>query len=106
MYLAFDTININGLVQNLKAFLDKVECRMTRLLLINTTTNVRFRDISGDNLKTNVGSPQGDLTSVIIFNINLENSLRSLKEEINKRKRDIEPDLTWNTIISERINIH
>ena len=62
---------------------------MALLLLSNTTSNIQIGDISGNNVKTNVGSPQGDAISGIFFNIALGNSLRSLKEEMNKRKPDV-----------------
>ena len=62
---------------------------MALLLLSNTTSNIQIGDISGNNVKTNVRSPQGDAISGIFFNIALGNSLRSIKEEMNKRKPDV-----------------
>lgn len=54
---------------------------MARLLLSNTSINMKFGDISRDDIKTNVGSPQSDGT---FFNIALEKSLKSFREEMNK----------------------
>ena len=59
---------------------------MARLLLSNTSINTKFGDISRDYVKTNVASPQSDGT---FFNIALEKSLKSFREEMNKRKPDI-----------------
>lgn len=77
-------------MQELETFSNVDECRIERLLLSNTTINIQFKDISRDDVKTNVGLPQGDATSVTFFNIAFENSLRSLREAMNKRKPDIE----------------
>ena len=85
MCLAFDAFNRNDLMQELKTFLDEDKCRIPRLLLSDMTINIQFRDISGYDVKTNVGSPQGDAISGTFFNVALEN-----REEMNERKSDIE----------------
>lgn len=69
MSSAFDTINRNELMTELKTFLDEDECRMSRLLLSNTSINVQFADSPPEDISTNVGSPQGDAISGTFFNI-------------------------------------
>ena len=76
MSSAFETITRNGLIQELENFFDKGECRNG-----TTSINMKFGDISRDDIKTNVGSPQSDGT---FFNIALEKSLKSFREEMNK----------------------
>lgn len=59
---AFDIINRNDLMQELETFYDENECRTARLLLNNTTINIQFGDISGNDVKTSV-----DLRKVMQF---------------------------------------
>ena len=74
----------------MQILLNEDEYRMTRLLISDTSINIQFGDVSGEDIKTNVGSPQGDAISGTFFNIALENSLRSLREEMNRRNPEIE----------------
>ena len=46
-------------------------------------------DIEPTTLNANIGSPQGDGLSGVLFNIYFENSLRKLREELDK----ISPEL-------------
>lgn len=59
-------------MQELETFSEEEECRMARPLLSNTAVNIQFGDISGDDVKTNAGSPQGDAISGT-FKITLQN---------------------------------
>ena len=55
-------------------------------------------DIEPTTLNANIGSPQGDGLSGILFNIYFENSLRKLREGLDK----ISPELP--TTITTKIN--
>ena len=54
--------------------------------------------IEPTTLNTNIGSPQGDGLSGVLFNIYFENSLRKLREGLDK----ISPELP--TTITTKIN--
>ena len=67
MSTAFHTINRNNLIQELGTFSDEDECRTTQVLLSNTTISMQIGDISGNDVNTNIGSPQGDASSGTFF---------------------------------------
>ena len=86
---AFDTaIARSKLLEILNTFLDLIlnedEMRIIRLLLTNTTMQLR----TNNDVKifiSNIGSPQGDSISGVLFNIYFEASLRKVCEKIDAR---------------------
>ena len=66
------------------------ECRTIRTLLSNTSINIQFADYKGEEIETNIGSPQGDAISGTFFNKTFEESLRNLREKMNKIRPEIE----------------
>ena len=70
--------------------MDENECYIIRTLLSNTTINIQFEDCKGEEIETNIGSPQGDAISRTFFNIAFEKSLRNLWEKMNKIRPEIE----------------
>jgi hypothetical protein len=56
---------------------------MIRMLLSNTTLEVRMKDATTQPFASNVGSPQGDAISGILFNIYLEDALRRVRGKLN-----------------------
>ena len=65
------------------------ELQMVKFLLKDTKLQIKMSGIEPTTLNTNIGSPQGDGLSGVLFNIYLENSLRKLREELDK----ISPEL-------------
>ena len=47
--------------------LNEDESRMSRVLLSNTPFSIKFGEHERENVKTNIGSPQGDGISGIFF---------------------------------------
>ena len=90
MSSAFDTINRQKLMNELSTFIDEDECRIIRTLLSNTTINIQLEDCKGEEISTNIGSPQGDGISGTFFNIAFEKSLRNLRERMNTLRPEIE----------------
>ena len=86
MSSAFDTIIREELINIPENILHEDEVRMVRLLLSNTTLEIR---IETEEFVSNIGSPQGDGISGILFNIYLE-SLRRMRSEVNSRDVRIE----------------
>ena len=62
---------------------------MVKFLLKDTKWQIKMSDIEPTTLNANIGSPQGDGLSGVLFNIYFENSLRKLREELDK----ISPEL-------------
>ena len=88
MSSAFDTIKREKLIQIYSSFLNADELRMMRLLLANTTLEVRVEDTITEPFESNIGSPQGDGLSGTSFNVYFEYSLRKVREMLNQNSRD------------------
>ena len=59
MSSAFNTMNRQKLINELNTFLDEDEHCIIRTLLSNTTINIQFEDCKGEEIETNIASPQG-----------------------------------------------
>ena len=81
MSAAFDTIKRAELLEILSTIIDDDEVRMIRLLLSNTTLDIKMNGVDTSKFQSNIGSPQGDGISGILFNIYLEHSLRILRRQ-------------------------
>ena len=90
MSSAFDTIIREELVKILEQILHEDEMRMCRLLLSQTTLDVKINDVETEKFESNIGSPQGDGISGIFFNIYLEESLRRTRFEAKGKDPTIE----------------
>ena len=87
MSSAFDTIQRKPLMNVLETILNEDEQRMSRILLSKTSISIKFGKHRRENVKTNIGSPQGDGISGIFFNIALENALRTLRVDLNEKNQ-------------------
>ena len=77
---AFDTIDRHLLLQILSSFIEEDELRMIRYLLSNTDLRLKQNKIMTSNkFLSNIGTPQGDSLSPVLFIIYLEYALRSLR---------------------------
>ena len=86
---AFDTIIREKLVVILETILHKDELQMVKFLLRDTKLQIKMSDTEPTTFNANIGSPQGDGLSGVLFHIYFENSLRKLREEFDK----ISPEL-------------
>ena len=80
MSRAFDTIDRGKLIGILKT-IPNITCdeiRLITVLLANTTLQVQFNGILTSPFSSNIGSPQGDALSPILFAIYLEAAIRAL----------------------------
>ena len=83
MTAAFDTIKLAELLEILKTFIHDDEVRMIQLLLSNTTLDIKMNGVETKKFESNIGSPQGDGVSGVLFNIYLENTLRELRGKLD-----------------------
>ena len=83
MTSAFDTIRRDDLINILETIIGEDKVRFARLLLSNTTLDVKMNGVKTENFQINIGSPQGDGISGILFNIYLEDNLRRTRKEID-----------------------
>eukprot|EP00795_Rhopilema_esculentum_P006065 gene6065-11437_t len=85
MSSAFDAIKRHDLIDVLQTFLNEGECRMTRLLLSNTTINIQLGNNKNNDIGTNVGSTQGDAISA---EFDLKVNEEKTEETTITRRRD------------------
>ena len=76
MSRAFDTVNRKLLMEDLRAILDPDELHIAKLLLEDVSLIVRCGSSYGEEFKTNIGTPQGDCASPILFTLYLANALQ------------------------------
>jgi hypothetical protein len=83
MSRAFDTIQRGTLIQHLKCILEPDELHLVSLLIKDVTLQVKCDNHTGRVFTTNIGSPQGDCASPILFIYILSVALKKSKELIN-----------------------
>ena len=75
------------LMEDLKEVLDDDELHMFYLLLKDVEIQVRVNSETGETIKTNIGSPQGDCASAILFTFYLAKSLIE-DREVDEREHN------------------
>ena len=90
MSAAYDTIHRHKVIKELEGILDEDELRMAQLLISNTSIIIQTGNIQSEEVKTNIGSPQGDALSGTFFNVMFEASLRKVRAKVNDTQPMIE----------------
>ncbi|GFS17489.1 reverse transcriptase [Elysia marginata] len=91
MSSAFDTIDRHLLLNILKNISREDEKRIIRYLLSNTELSIKLKGSSKtESFKSNIGTPQGDSLSPVLFIVCLEHALKNI--------RRIETLYTQNTL--------
>ena len=80
MSRAFDTVNRKTLMEDLREILESDELHIAKLLLEDVSLMVRCGTSYGETFKTNIGTPQGDCLSPILFTLYLANALKEDNE--------------------------
>ncbi|KAG6623819.1 putative EndonucleaseReverse transcriptase [Phytophthora cinnamomi] len=83
MSRAFDTIDRAKLMDVLRSFLDDDEVRLIQLLLPDTTLSLRSGSTTLNPFTSNLGTPQGDSLSPVLFIVYLEAVLRDLADSLD-----------------------
>ena len=87
MTAAFDTIDRQKLLDITERLVDEDENRLIRYLLSDTTMELKTQDTNlTEKFSTNIGTPQGDGLSPILFIIYLENALKDVRKEIQTKE--------------------
>lgn len=80
MSAAFDTIDRNKLLEILENLVADDELRIIRYLLSETTINIKINGNETDRpFNSNIGTPQGDSLSPVLFIIYLEHALKEVR---------------------------
>ncbi|POM67071.1 RxLR effector candidate protein [Phytophthora palmivora] len=83
MSRSFDTIDRAKCMDVLRSFLDKDEVRLMQLLLADTTLSLRSGSTTLNPFTSNLGTPQGDSLSPVLFIVYLEAALRDLSDSLD-----------------------
>ncbi|GFN94758.1 very-long-chain enoyl-coa reductase [Plakobranchus ocellatus] len=96
MSAAFDTINRTKLLEILGDIIDEDELRIIRFLLSETTIDVK---INGANdpmpFTTNIGTPQRDSLSPVLFIVYLEHALRDIRPVQNDKQEPVPVEIIY-----------
>ena len=91
---AFDKINRRHLLGIVKSIVDEDEHRLIQFLLSGTVIDTR---IDGNSTSTpftgNVGTPQGDSLSPVLFTIYLEHALKEVRPTLSRPTSSFEAEI-------------
>ena len=87
MPYAFDTIQIDQLIDIVKEILNEDEIGTLKVILAETTLEVKVENAQTTTFESNIGSPQGDSISGMLFTIYVNDALQKLRKEIRKNIR-------------------
>ena len=91
MSAAFDTINREILLSILAEIVEEDELRLIQFLLSNTQINTRINKAdTRAPFTSNVGTPQGDGLSPVLFTVYLEHALKNARDIIGQPKTRLE----------------
>ena len=86
MSKAFDNVNRSFLWNDLNSILEPDEIHILKVLVCNATLSVRNGDTIGNKFKTDIGVPQGDCLSTILFTLYLPRALKSPNRQNHESK--------------------
>ena len=100
MSAAFDTIDRNQLLNIIATIVNEDELRIIRFLLSNTKIKTRINGATKTNtFISNVGTPQGDSLSPVLFIVYLEHALKevrtTLPRPIVKYEKEIPNEIAY-----------
>lgn len=89
MSRAFDTIDRSKLMEHTRDLFGEDEWRMTLKLLAHTNLEVRLEQSTSRKFHSNIGTPQGDTLSPILFTVYLEFAMRELSNRLTRPAVDM-----------------
>ena len=81
MSKAFDRVRRGLIMEDLKTILQDDELHLIKILMENVRLAVRVGKVTGEHFKTNIGVPQGDCLSPILFTLYLAKALSTEKDD-------------------------
>ena len=109
MSKAFDSVNREVLLEDLKEIIDEDELHMLKVLITGTTLRIRNGKTLGEMFKTNVGVPQGDCLSPILFTLYLANALADkgkVKQNTHKDHNYAKENTVSENVLDAHIQDH
>ena len=110
MSAAFDTIDRATLLNIFETIIEEDELRLVRFLLSNTCLNIRIGGTKEEKKFTsNIGTPQGDSLSPILFVVYLENALKEVRLILPESEKTLPNEIAYaddvDFIARERIDV-
>ena len=106
MSKAFDTVKRATLMEDLKEILDQDEYHMMYILIKDVEYQVRCVYQLSEPIKTNVGTPQGDCLSAILFTLYLVNALIPEKTNHLEDHQYSRPNIPSEELLSSELQDH
>ena len=105
MSSAFDTIDRQTLLDILREIIEEAELRIIRYLLSNTIINTKINGATKEKpFESNIGSPQGDSLSPVLFSIYLENVLKEVRTILPRPTSDFEKTLPTEIVYADNVD--
>ena len=105
MSSAFDTIDRQTLLDILREIVEEDELRIIRFLLSDTIINTRINAATKEKpFESNIGSPQGDSLSPVLFSIYLENALKEVRTILPRPTSDFEKTLPTEIVNADDVD--
>ena len=96
MSSAFDTIHRDKLLKIVENILNEDELRILRVLLADTTLEIKIQNAEACPFTSNIGSPQGDSISGPLFTIYLNHALQQIRNKMQEEPIDVRNiNLQW-----------
>ena len=93
---AVDTINRKKLIEILSTTIPESELKIIELLLTNTTLVIRYNKNTCKSFTTNIGCPQGDALTPVLFTVYLEACIKEI--------RTTYPENSYELIYADEVN--
>ena len=97
MSSAFDTIHRYKVLEIAERILDEDGVRILRILISNTSIEIKVKGAKTKPVKTNIGAPQGDSYSGPLFTIYFENALQEVRRavELDLEKMEMPEEMIY-----------
>ena len=96
MSAAFDTIQRQRLLQILEEILEEDEIRLVQFLLSNTNISIKVNGATQElPFLSNIGTPQGDSLSPVLFILYLEKALKEIRDLPDKKEDYLPSEIAY-----------